>query len=133
MFKRNMNRSPKQKAEKAQMNLIARLAGCGLLIYYVVKLLSSPDAPRTPIAILIGIVFIAAAAFVIVINIRDFIIGWKQGRYKQSTYEEEDLAEYLETREPDEEGCTSEDEQPELDAHEETGIAPDADKKDSEE
>lgn len=109
MFKRNnVHRTPKQKAEKAALNVLARLAGCAFLVYYVVQLLTAADAPKTPVAIIIGIVFVIAAAVVIVINVLDFFRGWKEGRFKAETYAEDELPELDVHPEEDEQSSGSE-------------------------
>lgn len=98
MFKRDTNRTPKQRADKALMNIVARLGGCGFLIYFVVKLMTAPaeGKPDATTSTIISIVFLLVSAFIIFITIQDLVIGFKMGRFKASTYEEQDLAEYME-------------------------------------
>lgn len=116
MFNRNVHRTPKQKAEKAVMNIIARLAGCGFLVYFVVKLINTPaeDRPDASTVTIITTILIVLAVFVIGITVLDFLRALKTGRFKTSTYDDEDLAEYLKNREEDAETCACEDEQKEL-------------------
>jgi hypothetical protein len=115
MFKRNVHRTPRQKAERAQMNVFARLAGCGFLVYYVVKLIQTPkeETPGTAIATIVLIVLFVLGTAIIAITLLDFIRGIKSGHYKASTYEEEDLAEYLENRDADTTPDTNKDEEKE--------------------
>jgi hypothetical protein len=101
MFRRNTNLTPAQRANKAMMNIIARLGGCGLLIYFVVKMLTVPpkERPDPTATLIIGIIFVLAAAVLLFMTVQDLWISYKTGRYKASTYEDQDLAEYLEGRE----------------------------------
>jgi hypothetical protein len=101
MFNRDTNRTPKQRADKAKMNIVARLGGCGLLIYFVVQLLTAPaeSKPDATMATIVSVIFLLASAFIIFITVQDLIIGMKTGRFKASTYEEMDIAEFLDGRE----------------------------------
>ncbi len=98
MFKRDLSRTPKQRAERAMLNIVARLGGCGFLIYFVVKILTIPpeEAPSQTVATIIAIAFLLVSAVLIFITVQDLVAGFKTGRFKASTYEEQDLAEYLE-------------------------------------
>jgi hypothetical protein len=99
MFGNNRERTPAQKAQRAQLGIVARLAGCGYLIYIMVKMLQTPSETMSrTVVIIIAAVMLTLSAFVIVITIREFILGLKTGRYKAATYEEEDLNEYLSNR-----------------------------------
>lgn len=96
MFGSNKNRTPKQKAERAQLGIVARLAGCGYLIYIMVKILRTPSDTTPPVfKTVIAIVMLVLSIFVIILTLKEFVRGLKIGRYKASTYEEEDLQEYL--------------------------------------
>jgi flagellar biosynthesis/type III secretory pathway M-ring protein FliF/YscJ len=99
MFGNNRERTPAQRAQRAQLGIFARLAGCGYLIYIMVKMLQTPSEtmPRT-VVVIIAVVMLALSAFVIVITIREFIRGLQTGRYKAATYEEEELNDYLEKK-----------------------------------
>jgi len=116
MFKRDTHRTPKQKAEKAQLNIVARLAGCGFLIYYVIKLLKTPNeqTPGTTAATIVMIVLLVLAAVVIGITIMDLFRGYKAGRFNASTYEDDELTDYLANRESSSVADTTETNQSEL-------------------
>lgn len=82
-------KTSQQKAQKAQMGILARLIGCGYLIYVVVKLLgtSSEDDTMSPtIKLVIAIFFLIAAAFVIFITVQEFIRNWRSGFYRTTSY-----------------------------------------------
>ena len=101
MFKNDKQRSPSQKAQRAQLGIFVRLAGCGYLIYIMVKLLQTPseDAAMSPTTVtIIAVVMIALSVFIIAITIREFIFGLKNGHYKTASYEEADLNDYLNNR-----------------------------------
>jgi len=116
MFDRSAHRTPKQKADRATLNIVARLAGCGFLIYYIVKLLQTPkeNTPGAETATIVMIVLLVLTAVVIGLTVVDFFHGYKSGRFNASTYEEAELAEYLERRASDSESGTAEDGQQEL-------------------
>lgn len=101
MFKRDTYRTPKQRADKAKMNIAARLGGCALLIYFVVQLLAVPaeEKPDATTATIVTIFFLLVSAFVIFITVHDLITGFKTGRFKASTYEEMEWAELNEAKE----------------------------------
>ena len=83
------------------MGIFVRLAGCGYLIYIMIKLMQTPseDAAMSPTTVtIIAVVMIALSVFVIAITIREFFIGLKNGQYKTATYEEADLNDYLKSR-----------------------------------
>ena len=105
MFGNDKERTPAQKAQRAQLGIFARLAGCGYLIYIMVKMLRSPSEDTSPVFMtIIAIVMLALSAFVIVITIREFFIGLKAGRYSAATYYEEDLDEYMKNKVSEEDG-----------------------------
>ncbi len=95
MFGNNVQRTPKQKAERAMLGIFARLAGCGYLIYIMVKLLTTPSEDSTTLTTVIAIVMLALSVIIIGMTIKDLIDGIKTGRFKASTYEEAELNEYL--------------------------------------
>ncbi|NLT15032.1 MAG: hypothetical protein GXY05_11890 [Clostridiales bacterium] len=100
MFKRDTYRTPKQRADKAKLNIAARLGGSGLLIYFVVQLLTAPaeDRPDATTATIVSVIFLLVSAFVIFLTVYDLIIGIRTGRFKASTYEEMELAELIESK-----------------------------------
>lgn len=131
MFNRDTNRTPKQRADKALMNIFARLGGCGFLVYFVVKLMTAPaeGKPDATTSTIISIIFLLVSAFIIFITIQDLVIGFKMGRFKASTYEEQDLAEYMERQKCADDG---ESDGPEtLDAHTEAEDVADAGEEES--
>lgn len=116
MFNRNASRTPKQKSEKAVMNIIVRLGGCAFLVYFVVQLLSLPkeEKPDATTATILAVVLLVLSAGVIVMTIIDLLNGLKDGRFKTATYEEADIAEYLAKKEAAAADCTCDDAQQEL-------------------
>ncbi len=138
MFNRNAYRSPAQRASKAMLNIIARLGGCGFLIYFVVKILTIPEAdrPDPTTTTIIGIVFILVSVFLIGITVMDGINGIRTGRFKASTYEALDMSDFLEKQEADgadesaqQELETHAADQPEPDENEGNETEPDAGEK----
>lgn len=109
MFKRDSQRTPKQKAERAQMSIFARLAGCAYLIYMMTKILRTPtdQLPNPQISTLIAIGLIILSIVVIGFTISEFVKGLKSGRYKANTYEQAELANHLANREQQEDGNAS--------------------------
>jgi hypothetical protein len=101
-FNRNKKeRTPKEKADRAQKGMIARLAGCAYLIYVVYQLLKSTfnkeETPDSTWVIVIAIVLFVLAAVVITITVIDFFRCWKQGMFRASTYEDDETADYTVT------------------------------------
>jgi hypothetical protein len=134
MFNRDAQHTPQQRAKKALMNIIARLGGCGLLIYFVVKILTIPEEakPDATTATIIGIVFVLVSAAAVAITVRELLLGLKDGRYKASTYEAADLAEYLEGRETESSSNPSEAGQQAQDAQKNGDTEPASEEKESE-
>ncbi|NLA87697.1 MAG: hypothetical protein GX847_10560 [Clostridiales bacterium] len=134
MFKRDLNRTPKQRADKALMNIVARLGGCGFLVYFVVQMMTVPaeEKPDPTTATIVSAVFILIAAFLIFITIKDAIVGFKTGRFKASTYEDMDLAEYMESQKDAAADEASTGEQAALEASADTDTEPDAEEDTSE-
>lgn len=98
MFNRNSNLTAAQRANKAVMNIVARLGGCGLLVYFIYKVLTVPpeERPDPTVTTIIAIAFVVVGIVLLFMTISDLVSGLKTGRFKASTYEEADLAEYLE-------------------------------------
>lgn len=130
MFNRDIQSTPQQRARKALLNIIARLGGCGFLIYFVVKILTIPEEakPDATTATIISIIFLLVSAAVIFMSVLDLLRGLKDGRFKASTYEAMDLAEYLEGHDTESSASTSEAEQQAIDAQKDE----DTEKKESE-
>ena len=89
LFKKR-EKTAREKANKAQMGIFARLIGCAYLIYVMITLLrssgDSADGMSQTLKITIAVIMLAASAFVIVITVLDFIRNLKYGAYKESTY-----------------------------------------------
>ena len=96
----------KQRADKAKLNIVARLGGSGLLIYFVVQMMTMPaeERPDATTTTIVSVIFLLLSAFVIFLTVQDFIIGIKTGRFKASTYEEMDAAELARQKENAESG-----------------------------
>jgi len=77
-----------QKAQQAKMRILARLLGCGYLIYIVVSsfIMSPPDElDMSPTArYVIMVFFIVAAAVLLIASVREFFINKKAGYYDES-------------------------------------------------
>jgi FtsH-binding integral membrane protein len=111
MFKRNdIERTPKEQAERALMRTIARLGACGLLIYFVIKFLATtPQEPGSSSPVIIAIVFLALSAVVIVITIIDLINNIKAGAYNASTYESAEIAAFMANKKDENENAVNDD------------------------
>lgn len=98
MFKRKeKSHTPRQKAQKAQLGIAARLGGCALLISFVVKLLRmSPEdgGPSMTVKVVVAVVFVGATIAIVTMTALDFYRSWKLGMYNEGTYlTPEDIAE----------------------------------------
>lgn len=118
MFKRDFERTPQEKARRAQFSILARLGGCGYLVYIIVQVLRDPKSIPSTAALVFAYVLLAAAFVVIGITVYDLIHGLKHGRFNPATYEDfespDDASE--ETSEAQESGKS-------LDAHSTDGAA----------
>ncbi|MDR0491076.1 MAG: hypothetical protein LBH28_07520 [Oscillospiraceae bacterium] len=86
---RKRPKTSQQKAQKAQVGILARLIACGYLVYIVVQMLqTSPedDTISPALKIVIVIVFLAAAAVVITLTLVEFIRNLMSGMYKAASY-----------------------------------------------
>ena len=88
MFKRDFERTPQEKARRAQFSILARLGGCGYLVYIIVQLLRDPKSSPSTAATIFAYILLAAAVVVIGITIYDLIHGLKHGRFNAATYED---------------------------------------------
>ena len=94
-----IKRKPKtsqQKAQKAQMGILARILGCGYLLYVVYQLLqASPeeDSINPTLKTVVIVVFLIAAAVIITITLREFIQNLKSGYYKAASYKDDEVGE----------------------------------------
>jgi cytoskeletal protein RodZ len=90
MFKKDYQRTPQEKAQRAKMSILARLLGCGYLIYIMVQLLKTPKE-QTPGSwtVVVAIVMLVAAGVVIAITIWDLIRSIKMGIFNPAIYEDQ--------------------------------------------
>ncbi|SHH65273.1 hypothetical protein SAMN02745823_00632 [Sporobacter termitidis DSM 10068] len=91
MFKKDYERTPQEKAQRAKLSVFARLGGCAYLIYILVQLLKTPPAeiPDSPWTVAIAVVLMVLAGVVIVITILELIRSLKAGLFNAEAYEEE--------------------------------------------
>lgn len=91
MFKKDYERSPQEKAQRAKMSVIARLGGCAYLIYIMVQLLKTPanEVPKSSWITVVAIVMLVLSAGVIIITLMDLFRALKTGRFDAATYEDE--------------------------------------------
>jgi len=104
-------RTAREKANKAQMGVFARLIGCAYLIYLMITLLKTSgdatDGLNPTLKIAIAVVMLAISVFIISVTVIEFIRNLKSGYYKENTYfSPEERAAYEATLEPE----TAEDE-----------------------
>jgi hypothetical protein len=88
MFKKDFERTPQEKARRAQFSILARLGGCGYLVYIIVQLLRDPKSSPSTWATVFAYILLAAAVVVIGITIYDLIHGLKHGRFNAATYDD---------------------------------------------
>ena len=89
MFKKNIERTPQQKAQRAKMSILARLGGCAYLIYIMYQLIvPQPGTHPTQTMTIIAIVMIVLAVGVISFTIYDLVRSLKSGLLNASAYEE---------------------------------------------
>ena len=89
MFKKDLERTPQERARRAQLSVLARLGGCGYLIYLMVQLLSQKAGVTTTMTVL-AYILMAAAVVVTGITVYDLFSGLKTGRFNPAMYEEAD-------------------------------------------
>jgi hypothetical protein len=91
MFKKDYQRTPQEKAQRAKMSVFARLAGCAYLAYVIVQMLKTPreEMPGTTGPIIVAIILIVLGAGVVALTVWDLIRGLKMGIFKAETYEEQ--------------------------------------------
>ena len=88
MFKKDFERTPQEKARRSQFSILARLGGCGYLVYIMVQLLQTPEEERTTLMIVLAVVLLAASAVVIAITLYDLFRALKTGRFNPAFYED---------------------------------------------
>ena len=83
-----------QKAQKAQMRIVVRLACCAYIIFYVILPLirepSDEGGMNPTLKIIIIAAFIAITAVVIVVTVLEVVRNWKAGLYKASSYTDDE-------------------------------------------
>jgi len=82
-------KTSKEKAQKAQFGIFARLVGCAYLVYIIVKLLQTSDEDEVlneTLKIIILIVFSLAAVAIVTVTIIEFIRSLRAGYYKADAY-----------------------------------------------
>ena len=88
-------KTPKEKASKAQMNIGVRLFGCAYLLYIVYTLILSAINKSSGIsptlAIIIAAVTLILALSVITLTVIEFVRGLKVGVYSEKAYIEADV------------------------------------------
>lgn len=95
MFKRKKKpQTSTQKAQKAQLNIIARILACGYLLYIIHQLVtvSAEESGINPtLRMGIIIVFTLASAAIITVTIIEFVQKLRGGNYKESFYDDDPL------------------------------------------
>jgi hypothetical protein len=109
MFKNDHERTPKQQADRAVMRMLSRFGACGLLIYFIIKLLiTAANEPPGAGPVVAGVVLIVLAVIVIAATVVEFVRSLRAGLFNASTYEELEIAEYLANRKNTESGDNGE-------------------------
>jgi hypothetical protein len=89
-FKKDKNRTPREKAQKAKLGITARLCGCAYLIYVAVKLIKMTASGQTGInpnvAYTIAGIIILFGAIIIFLTVAEFVSRAKNGNYKTINY-----------------------------------------------
>lgn len=93
MFKKNTERTPQERAQRAKFSVLARLGACAYLIYIMYQLLFPPQGTEPPsqIMTIIIVVMIVLSAVVILMTLNELYRGLKAGRYNAATYEDESV------------------------------------------
>ena len=116
LFKKRPKTS-QQKAQKAQLGILARILGCAYLIYIVYQMFQQAPEDETinyTLKIAIGVIFIAAAAFLLIITAFEFVRNYKSGFYKAEAYSDDVSPEFMAQNEAgEEEGEEGEEEEEE--------------------
>ena len=106
---RKREKTAREKANKAQMGIFARLIGCGYLIYLMVNLINSPsdgsDGMSPTTKTVIAVVMLTISVVIVAFTLFEFVRNLKAGYYKESTYfSPEERAAYDATLEPEASG-----------------------------
>ena len=116
-FKKDKDRTPREKAQKAKLGITARLLGCAYLIYIAVKLIKMTAAGEATgvnpnVAYVIACIIIIFGAVIICLTVAEFLRRVKGGEYKTINYykdefgdnfSEQDMVEYEAKMEADKE------------------------------
>ena len=83
-------KSARQKAQRTQMRVAARVACCAYIVFYVIiPMMKPPTAEETMdpnLRLGIAIAFIVTVAVIMVFTIREIIVYWKAGYFKAEAY-----------------------------------------------
>ena len=90
-------KTPSEKANRATLRIIARLAGCAYLIYILYQLIKNTNTEDSgmslPVVIIISAVIIIISVILIVLTVMDFVSGLKNHDYSMHKYYQEELDE----------------------------------------
>lgn len=90
--KNDRDKSPDRKASRAQSNIFVRLAGCALLVYFIVQMVRSEEFnSENTWMILVIVLFCICAAAISVVTIRELIRNYKAGVYSANFYANEEI------------------------------------------
>jgi len=84
--------SSQQKAQKAQMRILARAVGCGWLVYIIIQMVQVPayESGMNPAMRMAAIVvFSVGAAILGVLTLIEIVSNLKSGFYKASYYNDD--------------------------------------------
>ena len=83
-------RTAQQKAQRTQMRVLARVACCAYIVFYVVvPMLKEPagdDSMQPAMRVGIAVAFIVAVAVIAAFTVREIVLNWKAGFFKAEAY-----------------------------------------------
>ena len=85
-------KTSKQKAQKAQLNILARLLGSGYLLYIIYQMVTTPyeeDGMNPTLKIIVVAFFLCAAITIITFTIIELVRNFKAGVYKEESYDDD--------------------------------------------
>ncbi|MCL2226786.1 MAG: hypothetical protein FWB97_04050 [Oscillospiraceae bacterium] len=91
--KKEKPRTSQQKAQRAQMRMFARLAGCAFLVFTIYEIATTPTTgdgainPTLRIAVIIG--FSCAAAFLAIASVVELVQKVRSGVYNAASYDDD--------------------------------------------
>ena len=98
-------KTAREKANKAQLGILARLLGCAYLIYLVITMLRSStenDGLNPTMKIVIAALMLTASVVIVIFTLLEFLRNVKSGFYKEDAYlSPEERAAYEAERESD--------------------------------